>query len=53
MDETLLHVCSKDKSISESVIVNACSTDESESKRVHISVNTRDVEDKMNKTKDE
>ena len=32
MEKNLLHVCSTDESISESVIVNACSTDESEKK---------------------
>ena len=40
-----------DESESKRVIVNKCSSYESESKSIHISVNTREVKDAMNETK--
>ena len=52
-DETLSHVCSTDERESKSVIVNEYYLEKSESKSVHIRVNTSEVKDAMNETKDE
>ena len=53
MEENLSNDCSTDKSESNRVIINACSSDEIERKNVHISINTGEVKDAMNETKDE
>ena len=53
MEKTLSQVCSTDERESKSVIVNACSLEKSKWKSVHISVNTSEVKEAINKTKDE
>ena len=47
------HACSTDKSESKRVIANACSLGKCESKSVYISVNMKELKDKINETKDE
>ena len=51
VDKRKLYICSTYNIKSKRVIVNACYSDEIESKIVHISVNTSEVKDAMNKTK--
>ena len=52
-DKRLLRVCSADKKKPKRVIDNACYLDGRESKTVHISINTSEVKDATNETKDE
>ena len=52
-DKILLNVCYTDESESKRGIVNACCSDESKSKSVHISIDTNEVLDVINETKDE